>query len=491
MIYSFHHYNYWLKGGVETGLAHRARLFRNLGLDAKFVFATTFPEHNIWEETRRLGFLDSEVLWMYGFFTDCKPSAVTYTLEQLESTFEERDYIFSRDGMTAKYQFPQLNVYYVVFMTDETNNFVHRVMMVSNGCLVRKDYYTYCRVYSEYYIPVNGRAFLYQRKFFHEDGSIAYEELTEGGSLLYKFPDRLLYSREELAGYMMSCLRFTTDDVVLIDGEWGIIDLSAFIQNAFPARIGFIVHLNHFRYSDEDFILWNEAYESVLVHSERVSFFVTNTEVQSELLKNQLRHYKGIDSRVETIPVAYLSKVRRPEKARKKYSLITAGRLEADKRTGWLIEATVMARKEIPELTLDIYGEGEEEGKLREQIDKAACGEYVHLCGFQKLDDIYQDYEAYVSASYGETFGITLLEAVGSGLPIVGFDRPYGIQAFVDDGKNGFRISQVSIEGLAKGIVRLFREADLDMLRKHSYAKAKYYLETEVQKKWKEILHES
>ena len=167
---------------------------------------------------------------------------------------------------------------------------------------------------------------------------------------------------------------------------------------------------------------------------------------------------------------------------------MTAGRFEADKRTGWLIKAMVMARKEIPELTLDIYGEGEEEDSLRAQIDELTCGDYVRLCGFQKLDDIYQHYEAYISASYGETFGITLLEAIGSGLPIVGFDRPYGIQTFVDEGKNGFRISDISIEGLAEGIIRLFTEADLKGFRLHSYKKAGKYLEPEVAKKWEEVL---
>ena len=43
MIYSFHHFYYWVKGGVESGMAYRAKLFRDLGLEAKFVFATTFP----------------------------------------------------------------------------------------------------------------------------------------------------------------------------------------------------------------------------------------------------------------------------------------------------------------------------------------------------------------------------------------------------------------------------------------------------------------
>ena len=47
--------------------------------------------------------------------------------------------------------------------------------------------------------------------------------------VLYKFPDRLLYSREELVEYMMSCFHLTKKDVVLVDGEWGIIDRAAFI----------------------------------------------------------------------------------------------------------------------------------------------------------------------------------------------------------------------------------------------------------------------
>lgn len=112
----------------------------------------------------------------------------------------------------------------------------------------------------------------------------------------------------------------------------------------------------------------------------------------------------------------------------------------------------------------------------------------MHLCGFQNLDDIYQNYEIYVSASYGETFGITLLEAIGSGLSIIGFDLPYGMQVFVDEGKNGFKITDISAQGLADGIVRIFTEADLAAFQRHSYKKAEAYLEAEVGRKWKELL---
>lgn len=489
MIYNFHHFYYWLKGGVETGQAYRAKMFRSLGLEAKFIFATTFPDANIQHETEYLGFLDSEVIWMYGFFTDCGISPVTYTLERLEDSFEEKNYTFSRDGNTATYHFPRLNTYWSVFMTDETSDLVHRVMIVSNGNLIRKDYYTFCKIYSEYYTPVNGQAHLYLRRFFNRDGSVAYEEIPEGNnSALYKFPNRILYSREELVAEMMSRLHLTEDDVVLIDMEPGMIEKAAFIQNAAPARIGCIMHADHYLDYDEEHILWYGIYEYVFTHSEQISFFITNTDAQGNLLREQMKKYQGTEPAIYTIPVTGLDRIREPQADRRRHALISVGRLAPEKRMNQVIEAVVTARKEIPDLSLDIYGEGRDEAELKQLIDRLDCGSFVRLCGFQKLDDLYQEYDAYVSASYVETLGVTLLEAVGSGLPVVSYDMPYGAQMFIDEGENGYKVPWEDVEGLAKGIIRLFTEADLEAFRKHSYEKAEAYLDEEVERKWKNLL---
>ena len=488
MIYNFHHFYYWLKGGVETGQAYRAKIFRNLGLEAKFVFATTFPYNNIWKETEYLGFSDSETMWLYGFFTDCKNSAKAYTLEQLENTFDESTYDFSREGAIVKYRFPRTNSYYVVYMLDEGSEGIHRVEIVTQGRLIQKDFYTYCKIYSEYYVPQDNQPHLCLRRFYHENGAVAYEELIEGDVILYKFPDRILYSREELVGYMMSRLNLTEDDVVLIDGEPGMIERSAFILNAAPARVGLIIHADHYIDYDEDHIRWYGIYEYAFSHAEKIDFFITNTDAQSELLREQFRKYKGTEPRILTIPVVALDKLRLPERPRKKHALISAGRLAKEKRMNWVIEAVVAARAQIPDLTLDIYGEGGDKEKLQNLIEELNCGDYVRLCGFHKLDEVYQKYDAYISASYVETFGVTLLEAAGAGLPIVGFDIRYGAQVFIDGGQNGYKAPWGDIGGLTRGIVRLFREADIESFRQHSYEKAKEYLREEVEKKWKDLL---
>ena len=58
----------------------------------------------------------------------------------------------------------------------------------------------------------------------------------------------------------------------------------------------------------------------------------------------------------------------------------------------------------------------------------------------------------------------------------------------MNEGENGFKITDFSAKGLADGILRLFKESDLEAFRRHSYQKAEVYLEAEVEKKWREIL---
>lgn len=495
MIYNFNLGIGWASSGVEYAQAYRAKVLRELGLEAKFVFTDMFPRDNIQHMTENIGFLDSEVLWLYTFFSDCKISPVTYTLRQLEQTFGSRRFTCSREGAAAKYTFSETNSYCMVYLVNERENRVHRVEIVSNGCLIRKDYYTYCRIYSEYYAPLDNKAHLYQRRFFNEDGTVAYEEITDNDAVMYQFPDRLICSKEELVGYMVSRLKLTRKDVVIIDRTTGI--GQAIMQNAGPARIGIVIHADHFSEgsTDEDHILWNNYYEYAFSQHNHIKFYVASTDTQNQLLKQQFKKYAGIRPKIVTIPVGSINALKRPKKKRKQHSLITASRLADEKHVDWLVEAVVKAREQVPDISLDIYGKGSEEAKLKKLIQELNCGDYVRLRGQQNMEEIYKDYEGYVSASTSEGFGLTLMEAVGSGLPIIGFDVRYGNQNFIDDGKNGYLIDvhdgmekRERVQCLTDCIVRLFTEADLKAFHQHSYEKAKLYFTEEVKEKWAMIL---
>lgn len=495
MVYNFNLGIGWASSGVEYAQAYRAKILRKIGKEARFIFTDMFPRDAIAHMTENIGFKDEEVVWLYTFFTDFKTAPVSYTLSMLEAAFGNRSFKFSRQGKTARYDFDGNNNFYTAYMVDEVSDLVHRVEMVSRGCLVRKDYFTYGRIFSEYYAPLNGKVHLYQRRFFNEDGSVAYEEIVDDDQVMYQFPDRLLCSKEELVGYMVKCLQLTEEDVVLIDRSTGI--GQAVLMNAAPARVGIIIHADHYSEgsSDERHILWNNYYEYAFSQWRHINFFIASTEAQNQLLCRQFSDYQGVKPNVVTIPVGSLDELKYPAGKRKPHSLITASRLASEKHVNWIVDAVAAAHEQIPDITLDIYGKGGEEGKLCAQIERADAGEYIRLMGQHDLTEVYQGYEAYISASTSEGFGLTLLEAVGAGLPMIGFDVRYGNQTFIEDGKNGYLIpvhdrmdDKERIEELSDRLIRLFTDTDWNAFSQRSYELAEHYLTTKVEEKWKQTL---
>ncbi len=495
MIYNFNLGIGWASSGVEYAQSYRAVMLRNIGAGARFVFTDMISTENIEHLTKNIGFLDSEIIWLYTFFTDYKIAPVSFMLDDLKKTLPTEEYTYSRDGKTGKLVFQGSNSYYAVYFVDEKSERVHRVEIVSGGCLIRKDFYTYGRVFSEYYAPLDKKAHMYLRRFFNEDGTVAYEEINDDGNVMYQFPDKLLCSKEELVGHMVSGLKLTKEDVVLIDRTTGI--GQTILQNAGDAKVGIVIHADHFSEgsTDQDYILWNNYYEYAFAMYRHIDFYVTATEEQNRLLKEQFLKYKGVEPNVYTIPVGSLDELKYPTVNRKPYSILTASRLATEKHIDWIIEAVAKARRTVPQLTLDIYGKGSEEQKLKELIKKLGAENYIILRGQQNLKEVYQDYELYLSGSMSEGFGLTLMEAVGAGLPIIGFDVRYGNPTFIEEGKNGYLIpvdehmtAKQKIEALTNRVIRLFTEADLESFHEHSYRKAEEFLTKGVELKWKKIV---
>lgn len=312
---------------------------------------------------------------------------------------------------------------------------------------------------------------------------------------MYRFPDQFFCSKEELVGYMVSKLELTRDDIVIIDRTTGV--GQTILQNAGEARVGIVIHADHFSESntDDHYILWNNYYEYSFAMHKHIDFYIAATDHQNKLLKMQFRKYIGVTPKVYTIPVGSLDELKYPEDGRRSYSILTASRLASEKHIDWIIEAVVKARETVPQLSLDIYGEGGEKKKIREVIQKHGAESYIILRGQQDMKEIYQNYELYLSGSTSEGFGLTLMEAIGGGLPIIGFDVRYGNPTFIDDGKNGYLIpmdehmtQKEKIEALTDRLIRLFTEADLDSFHQHSYRKAKKFLTREVALKWKKVV---
>ena len=91
-VYSFNQGIGWASSGVEYAQAYRAKVFKNLGIEAKFIFTDLILGENLETLTANIGFDDEEIIWLYQYFTDIKIAPSSYTLDQLKASldFEKR-----------------------------------------------------------------------------------------------------------------------------------------------------------------------------------------------------------------------------------------------------------------------------------------------------------------------------------------------------------------------------------------------------------------
>lgn len=109
--------------------------------------------------------------------------------------------------------------------------------------------------------------------------------------------------------------------------------------------------------------------------------------------------------------------------------LISIGRLSNEKGYSDLIEIVQLIKERIPDIKLDIYGDGEERKNLFNKIKKEKLENNISLCGFVPNDEIFKkmkNYDIYVMSSITESFGIVLIEAMSNSLPCIAFDSADG-----------------------------------------------------------------
>ena len=122
--------------------------------------------------------------------------------------------------------------------------------------------------------------------------------------------------------------------------------------------------------------------------------------------------------------------------------LVYAGRIAPEKNINFLLQCFAGIAQLIPNIYLLIVGGGKKqfEEELQDQILQLGMTNRVRSTGMIAYDDI-PGYLAmgdiFVTTSVTETFGMSTVEAMGVGLPIMGIHSA-GTSDIVEDGKTGF-----------------------------------------------------
>lgn len=271
------------------------------------------------------------------------------------------------------------------------------------------------------------------------------------------------------------------------------------MQNRIPnSKIVYIVHADQLANRDDPkYPLWNDYYEYMLEHIDAVDAVVTATKRQREDI---LVDFPDAGDKVVAIPVGgvrdHSASVDAGVAMHTPIRFITASRLAAEKHVDIAVKAVAKLHEARGvDVVFDIFGQGEKKTEIEQAIKDANAESYITMKGLSNdLEHIYPDYDAFISTSFSEGFGLTYIEALNAALPVVTFDARFGAQELVQDGFNGFlqplkrEDENFNIEQIETGLERLL-DANYGQLKQNTQTSVDAFQDHVTAAKWEELLN--
>lgn len=116
------------------------------------------------------------------------------------------------------------------------------------------------------------------------------------------------------------------------------------------------------------------------------------------------------------------------------------GRLAPEKNLTYLTKAVILFLMDHPSARFVVVGGGPSEEVMRKLCEEAGVSDRVVYAGKQTgkaLHDAYKSMDVFAFASFSETQGLVLAEAMAAGAPAVALSAP-GVREVVKTGENGF-----------------------------------------------------
>lgn len=160
----------------------------------------------------------------------------------------------------------------------------------------------------------------------------------------------------------------------------------------------------------------------------------------------------GIDSR------EYRQRDSIPERR----SILFLANLEYRKGIFTLLDAFDEMADAVPDCTLEIWGTGDEAPAVESRILRSPHSHRIHCHGRaarENVGAIMRSHSVFCMPSYGEPFGMTLLEAMASGVPVVTTDA--GGPPHILHAQGGHAVPVRDSKRLAASLVNVLNDVDL------------------------------
>jgi glycosyltransferase involved in cell wall biosynthesis len=241
-----------------------------------------------------------------------------------------------------------------------------------------------------------------------------------------------------------------SDADVVIGTRPGLVAYVAQFAPASAVRIG----QEHMTHNHHKAALREEMYE----HLDAIDAFVTVSEGDAKAWRDKMPLPA---TRVLSIPNSVPEPSVRPSDGTGR-TIVAAGRLGAEKQFDVLIDAFARVAAVRPGWTLRIHGSGDRREALLDRIHELGLYNEIHLMGpCSPMESEWVKGAVAASASRHESFGMTLVEAMRCGVPVVSADCDYGPREIITDGIDGLLVPVGDAGAMARGLLRLVDDEDL------------------------------
>lgn len=154
----------------------------------------------------------------------------------------------------------------------------------------------------------------------------------------------------------------------------------------------------------------------------------------------------------------------RPGASRKIHTITNVGRVTGrTKRQHLLVEAFTLLAKDFPDWQVCLWGDTYDKtyvATLKGMIKKAGLESRVLLKGTTKdMASVWKETDIFAFPSHHEGFPLALTEAMGVGIPAVGYRSCPAVNELIHDGEDGY-LTEDGAAPLAEALRKLMEDAD-------------------------------
>ena len=190
--------------------------------------------------------------------------------------------------------------------------------------------------------------------------------------------------------------------------------------------------------------------------------FVCISENNQKYFQRNLPNNFRITKLSNAIPLKSFQQNQRRPNGQEGLGLVSVGSLTPLKNHAYLFKVLQEIDKQNVSVTLDLIGGGPLFSELQNMAQNLAIDEAISLQGKQtNVSAFYQKSTLYIHSATSEGFGLTQVEAMAAGLPVIALDAG-GNRDIVQNGINGYLLPQgTSPQIFAKKILSVWHDKDL------------------------------